>query len=206
MDAKQAKRTAKAWVDANLEAVRASAAGLPFAPGSFGAATCHTGVMFFPDVGAGLTRMREVLRPGGRAAFVAWGPEAENALFGSFWGAARPYLPAEPPAEGEAGSSAGPVVDAPSPMRFAAPGSLAEALRAAGYGDVRKEARAVDLVWPGGAETLWEFWLELMPIEGQVPAERRAAFRADVLASLRRYADGDSIRLPAAIVLASGQA
>src|SRR5918998_3845038 len=83
----------------NLVAVRASASELPFPPASFDAATCHLGVMFFPDVRAGLTRMREVLRPGRRAAFVAWGPPEENAFFGPFWSAAGPYLPEPPPAE-----------------------------------------------------------------------------------------------------------
>src|SRR5215213_4922542 len=49
----------------NLTAIETSAAALPFAPASFDAATCHFAVMFFPDVTAGLSRIREVLRPGG---------------------------------------------------------------------------------------------------------------------------------------------
>ena len=77
----------------NLVAVQASATELPFPPASFDAATCQLGVMFFPDVRAALQRIRAVLRPGGRAAFVAWGPAEENAFFGSFWSAAGPYLP-----------------------------------------------------------------------------------------------------------------
>jgi SAM-dependent methyltransferase len=189
----------------NLEAMQASAVGLPFAAGSFDAATCHMGVMFFEDVEAGLGRIRAVLRPGGRAAFAAWGPDAENALFSSFWGAARPYLAAEAANEGEAGTPQTSTADASGPARFAAPGSLSAALRAVGYADIREEARTVDLVWPGPAETLRAFWLEVSRAEERVPAEQREAFRADVLASLRRYADGDAVRLPATVVLASGR-
>ena len=47
--------------------------------------------------------------------------------------------------------------------------------------------------------------LEVSRAEERVPAEQREAFRADVLASLRRYADGDAVRLPATVVLASGR-
>ena len=34
--------------------------------------------MFFTDITAGLTRIRETLKPGKRAAFIAWGPDADN--------------------------------------------------------------------------------------------------------------------------------
>lgn len=185
---------------ANLEAVRAEAADLPFAAGSFDAATCHMVAMFFADPRAALEGIRRVLRPGRRAAFVAWGPEAENAMFGSFWGAARPHLPppdatAPPPAAG-----------APGPGRFAAPGSLGAALHGAGFADVREEARRVDLVWPGPPESLRRFWLELTRLEDRLPVDRLEGLRADVLAAFRRHAEGEAVRLPATVVVASGRA
>ena len=185
----------------NLEAVRTSVTAMPFGTGSFDAVTCHMGVMFFPDVDGGLGRIREVLRPGGRAGFVAWGPEAENLFFGSFWAAATPYLPAA----SAAGKGDGPV-DAPGPMRYAVAGSLAAALRAAGFGDVREEARRVEMVWPGRAETLRDQWFDLSGVEARVAPERRADFGRAVLAGLNRFADGETVRLSAAIVVASGRA
>ena len=124
----------------NVEPVRASAAGLPFPAKSFDAVTCSFGVMFFTDVQAGLTRIREVLRPGARAAFVAWGSPDENELFGPFRSTTTPYLP-EPPQQ--------PGPDTPHPMRFAAPGSLSAALSAAGYRDVQVDTPLVEMVWPG---------------------------------------------------------
>ena len=51
----------------NMDFALSSAAGLPFERESFDAATSHMGAMFFEDLQAGLTRMREVLCPGGRA-------------------------------------------------------------------------------------------------------------------------------------------
>ena len=188
----------------NLIAVQASVTDLPFPPASFDAATCQLGVMFFPDVQAGLARIREVLRPGGRAAFVAWGPAEENAFFGSFWSAAGPYLPESPPAE-----NAGPPAEEtpfgePGPTRFAQPGSLTAALEAAGFDDIREEARRVGCSWPEGPERLRDLWYDLTRLDQQVPADRKPALDADVLASLARFAAGDGLTMPATIVVASG--
>jgi SAM-dependent methyltransferase len=185
----------------NLTAVEASAAGLPFAAGRFDAATCHFAVMFFPDVTAGLTRIRAVLRPGGRAGFVAWGPVTANTMFGSFWSAAGPYLPPDPPPDPTVSPA-----DVPQPMRFAEPGSLSRALTAAGFMDVRESSRVVDLIWPGPAETHLAFWLDLTNIQEKVPRERQTAFHTDLLAALRRYETEGELRYSAQIVIASGHA
>jgi SAM-dependent methyltransferase len=185
----------------NLEAIQADVLSLPFGPGSFDAATCHMAVMFFPDVQAGLRRIREVLRPGGRAGFVAWGPEQENQFFGAFWGVARPYLPAAP-----AGGIAPAAADAPGPQRYSASGSLSTALRAAGFADVREELRTVEMVWPGTVETLARHWLDLSAIEAKVADERRADLHREVRRSLARFAGSGSPRFTAALVVASGLA
>lgn len=188
----------------NLTAVQAPAASLPFPPASFDAATCHFGVMFFPDVLAGLGRIRTVLRPGRRAAFVAWGPEAENTLFGSFFSAAGPYLPEPdgPPAEPAGETSFG----EPGPMRFARPGTLGRALTAAGFADVREESRSFRLAWPGSVESLKAFWFDMTRLPERLPADRLADLDRDVGAALGRFAGGDAIAFTATIVVASGRA
>src|SRR5439155_5325472 len=63
---------------ANLRCGVADAGDLPFADASFDRVTCRFGVMFFPDVPRALREVCRVLRPGGRAAFTAWGPAAEQ--------------------------------------------------------------------------------------------------------------------------------
>jgi len=191
---------------ANLVAVQASATELPFPPASFDAATCQLGVMFFPDVRAGLQRIREALRPGARAAFVAWGPAEENAFFGSFWSAAGPYLPEPPPAENASTPAAETPFGEPGPTRFAQPGSLSAALEAAGFADIREEARRVVFSWPEGPERLRDLWYDLTRLDQQVPADRKPALDAAVVASLARFAEGDALTMPATIVLASGRA
>jgi hypothetical protein len=39
-----------------------------------------------------------------------------------------------------------------------------------------------------------------------VPADRKSALDADVLASLARFAEGDGLTMPATVVVASGRA
>lgn len=165
----------------------------------FDAATCQFGAMFFLELDGGLRQIRQALRSGGRAAFAAWGPAPENALFTSFWGAAQPYLPPAPPAPP-------PTADTPAPMRFAGSGSLSAALWGAGFAEVEEDLLHFDLVWPEPAERLLAFWLDLSGVETRIPTDRQAAFRGDALASIRRYAEGETVRLPAAVVLAAGQA
>jgi SAM-dependent methyltransferase len=46
--------------------------------GSFDAAICVFGLMFFPDQDAGFKELHRVLRPGGRAAVVTWSPPERN--------------------------------------------------------------------------------------------------------------------------------
>ena len=55
----------------NIEFHEASAESLPFADKSYDVLTCRFGVMFFPDLPKALRECYRVLKPGGRAAFVA---------------------------------------------------------------------------------------------------------------------------------------
>ena len=54
---------------------------LPFADGSFDAVTCRLGLMYTPSPERAAAQARRVLHPGGRAAFLVWGPKADNSQF-----------------------------------------------------------------------------------------------------------------------------
>jgi demethylmenaquinone methyltransferase/2-methoxy-6-polyprenyl-1,4-benzoquinol methylase len=116
----------------DVDWVRGDALALPFADGSFDAATVGFGVRNLADLEAGLRELRRVLRPGGRLAVLEiTRPRGVLAPFYRVWfdvvvpllgkvlpgGSAYTYLPA-------------------SVRRFPGPEDLAEALRAAGFTDV----------------------------------------------------------------------
>lgn len=187
---------------ANLTAVQGSAGRLSFSPGTFDAVTCHMGVMFFPNITSDLQNIKRVLKPGRRAAFVAWGPPEENQLFGAFWGVVRPLLPPD----ANAFTAAPPDPDVPTPVRFSRAGTLSAELRKAGYDDVRERTLGVHLRWPGTPEQHLEMWLELTGVEDQVPAERHEELRNSVIASYRRFQQGNELIFPIPIVVASGRA
>ncbi len=54
---------------------------LPFADDSFDAVTCRLGLMYTPSPEQAAAQARRVLRTGGRAAFLVWGPKADNSQF-----------------------------------------------------------------------------------------------------------------------------
>ncbi|OKH88324.1 class I SAM-dependent methyltransferase [Thalassospira sp. TSL5-1] len=75
-----AGRAARAEI-ANLDVVAANMQSLPFSDGVFDGVSCRFGIMFCQNPDQALRETRRVLSPGGRAAFMVWGPMAENPLF-----------------------------------------------------------------------------------------------------------------------------
>jgi demethylmenaquinone methyltransferase/2-methoxy-6-polyprenyl-1,4-benzoquinol methylase len=116
-----------------VEWVQGDALALPFADGSFDAATIGFGLRNVEDVGRGLSELRRVLRPGGRLGVLdVTQPRGLLRHFYGLWfdrliplagrvipgGAAYTYLPA-------------------SVRRFPAAAALADAIHSAGFTDVR---------------------------------------------------------------------
>ena len=174
----------------NVRCQVADAGNLPFADASFDRVTCRFGVMFFPDVPRALGEVRRVLRPGGRAVFTAWGPEQEQVYWTSTAEVVRRHLGEVPP------PSAG----------FNVPGRLGTALRAVGM-DAEEESVTLNLPFPGRPTEFLEWFRgAVAPFDQMVnrlPAERREAALAEVLATLGRYDDGRHLNLPAPVVLAA---
>jgi SAM-dependent methyltransferase len=182
----------------NMTFKQADAESLPFADDSFDRVTSRLGVMYFVDAQRALKEIKRVLKPGGTAAFVAWGPAEASPYFLCGIGPFMQRLsPPPPPA------------DAPTPLRFAASGSLSRELGDAGYHRVREEQRSVNLPWPGSPEELWQHLYDvavpMRPLfDGLVPAERAQAV-SEAVAAYNAYYDGSSVNVPAAIVVASGE-
>src|SRR2546421_6410550 len=135
----------------NIEFREASAESLPFPGESYDVLTCRFGIMFFPDLAKTLRECFRVLKPGGRAAFVAWG-KREQPFFTTTAGVILKYVPAPPPA---------PDPDGPSLFMFGERDRLRRALEAAGFSNVHEEDRIVAGRWPLSVEEYWEQFSEV---------------------------------------------
>lgn len=182
----------------NVDIVQGSAGTLPYDDGVFDAATCHFAAMFFVDLTGDMKNIRRVLRPGARAAFAGWGPIEENTHLQPFFAILAKHLGPRPRPENPR--------EAPWPMRFAEAGTLADALAAAGYEDVREKQPLVNMTWPGPPETLLTFWMEMANLGPEVPSEIGTSIEEDILAHLRTVADSVGLHFTARVTVGSGRA
>jgi SAM-dependent methyltransferase len=180
----------------NFSARQADAHDLPFPDASFDLVTCRFGVMFFADCDLALRETHRVLKPGGRACFLAWGP-FDQPYWSSTMGIVHKHV-------------GGPIMapGGPNMFRFAEPGSLSGALRRAGFRDVQEETRTLPWTWPGSVEEVWEYAKSVStpfrPLLERVPAGQWEQVNTKVHAAVRQYADGDSVKFGAVVVLARG--
>jgi SAM-dependent methyltransferase len=182
----------------NFSTHQGDAHELPFGDQSFDLITCRLGVMFFAQVHQALRECRRVLKPGGRACFLAWGP-FQQPYWSSTMGIVHRHI-------------GGPLLapGAPDMFRFAEPESLSAAMREAGLSKVQEESRTLPWNWPGSAEEVWEYAQAVStpfrPLLERVPPEKRDGINADVLSAIRTRVEGDTVKFAALMVLASGQA
>jgi SAM-dependent methyltransferase len=176
---------------------QADAHSLPFPDSSFDLATSRFGVMFFRDPGLAFGELRRVLRPGARACFLAWG-SFDQPYWQSMMGVV--HLRAGGPLLQPGG---------PDPFKFAAPGSLSEVLRSAGFNAIEEETKTLPWTWPGSVEEVWEqaqaVAVPFRPMLERVPAEKWPEINAEVHAAVREYSDGEKIAFGVSVVLASGK-
>jgi SAM-dependent methyltransferase len=182
----------------NIEFREANAESLPFAAESYDVLTCRFGVMFFPDLHKALRECLRVLKPGGRAAFVAWGVQ-EQPFFATTGGIVMKHVPVPPPP---------PDPDGPSRSMFGERGRLHRALEAAGFQNVHEEDRIVDGVWTGSLEKYWEQFTEVAapfrPLIAQLTPEKRAQAEAEILAALKKFWNGREMIMPLEIIIGTG--
>ncbi len=182
----------------NIEFREANAASLPFADESYDVLTCRFGIMFFPDLRKALRECFRVLKPGGRAAFVAWGKK-EQPFFTTTAGILLKHVPVPPPP---------PDPDGPSMFMFGERDRLRRALEAAGFTNVHEEARIVNGHWAGPPEEYWEQFGEVAapfrPLLAQLSPQEKAAAIAEILTALKKFWNGREVNMPLEIVIGSG--
>lgn len=170
-----------------LAAVQACAEVLPFRPGSFSAASCRFGAMFFQPLSAALSELHRVLEPGGRVALAVWGPKPSNPYFTTVSGALDDAgVPAPSPTPGQ-----------PTVFELADEGVLASAFQTAGFGDVQVQGVPFEMLLEDTSpaeflDTQAELSSALAPrLEGADPEAVERARRSAAIAAEPWARDGD---------------
>ncbi len=176
--------------DRGLEAgfVVQDAQRLALADCSFDVVTCRFGIMFFPEPRLALAEVHRVLVAGGRAAFLVWGPLADNPMFQVTRGAVEAVLGPDPRQR--------------DPFRHAEPGALRGDFATAGFVSYVEK----DLTFERHAKAGEPFWRAPLDMTsgGRVAAlepAARAALEAEVIRRLEPFRQGDAYRLSSRIRL-----
>jgi SAM-dependent methyltransferase len=186
---------------ANTTLLRADASTHPFEPAIGDLAFSRFGVMFFDDSVRAFAAIRRALRPGGRLAFITWRRLSDNPWFLVPYLAAKPLLPAQPPADPEA----------PGPFRFADPDVLRRILSEAGFSaiDVMPHDSMMQLAGPGELARALDFAVQIGPVSralATADAGARAAAAAAIRAELAKHESANGIALAAGTWLVSARA
>jgi SAM-dependent methyltransferase len=154
----------------NIEFRRMDMAAIDLPEAGFDAVLCRWGLMFAPDVDRTLTRIRRLLKPGGRLALAVWGPPERVPMIGLPTEILNERLDLPPLPEGT-----------PTAFSLSDVDALERRLQAAGFGDVAREPVTVTLRFDS-PETYVQFRREVSNAEARAahcPPERREdAWRA----------------------------
>ena len=185
------RRAAEAGLD-NLRAKVADMESLAYPDASFDRVTCRFGIMFVPEPVRALGEARRVLKPGGRTAWMVWGPMADTTMFAVIQREVRDFLGLEPDP------------DLPQ-FRYARTGLLGSLLEEAGFAEVEERELRFDAAPPAGSR-FWEANVEMSFAEElqALAPERRAALDEQVARAFDTYLDGDRYRIEAHVRIATG--
>ena len=192
-----AKHQARVRGITNIEFRQCEADSLPFADNTFDATISRLGVMFFPDVGAGLGEMLRVVKPDGRAALAVWGTSELNPfsyLVTNVMARHVTSIPEEP--------------DAPGAFRFAEPGKLASILIDAGAIDVRERILNFHMQAPISVKQFWELRSQtsgtLREKLAALSEEEARQVQREIEEAVSEFFPNDQMNFPAQMIIVTG--
>jgi SAM-dependent methyltransferase len=171
----------------------------PLGPAAFDTVISRFGMMFFADPVAAFTNIRSATRPAGRLVFVCWQPLAANQWLMVPRAALAEHVQPPVPESG----------DGPGMFAFADPGRLRQILAAAGWRGIEITAEHTPILVGGSIDDAVGFLRtgsmgRTMLAGADAGTVDRAV--ASVRAALAPCADGDGVRLGAAVWLAQAVA
>jgi len=197
----QARTRAAAAGRANVAFWQGDAQVHPLGPATFDTVISRFGTMFFADPVAAFTNIRSATRPGGRLVSTCWQPLDANQWLLVPGAALAEHVPPPAPVSG----------DGPGMFAFADPDRLRQVLTAAGWQDVQIAPERTSILVGGGGsvddavEFLRTGSMGAAMLAGADAGTVDSAV-ASVRAALAPYADGDGVRLGAAVWLAQAVA
>lgn len=175
----------------NVKFQQGDAHVLPFADESFHRITSRLGAMFFAEPQRAFLEMWRVLKPGGTATLLVWGP-MDQPYFHTTIGTVLKLMPGSAiPAEGL------------KVFSFAEAGALASALREAKFVRADEQFFTLPFPWPGTPEEVWEYFqnvaVPFAPVFESIPTARRAEVDQEVLREIGSYYDGQTVKFTATV-------
>ena len=172
----------------NIEFRETDAEELDLPEEQFDVVLSRFGLMFLPDLGVALERIRGVLGPGGRLAAAVWGPPERVPLIAIPQQTVSRELELPPPPPGT-----------PGPLALGDADALAARVRESGFVDVRTERRDATTPWESAAEFVQFIRAIAAPVRrilaDQTPERREQVWHA-VEQAAAAYEDSDgSVRL-----------
>jgi SAM-dependent methyltransferase len=167
----------------NVEFLEIDGEKLNLPANSFDAILCRWGLMYLPDLPGVLSSMHRLLVPGGRFSAAVWDVPPNVPSLSLAARVAREILQIPPPAPG-----------VPSPFSLADSDALEEALRAAGFVNVRSQR--LEIIWEFGSSEAYvdhtrDVGGNLNALLAEYPAERQSEVWRAIEETAQQYAGED---------------
>lgn len=191
-----ARRRAEGEGLTHLETRTTNGMTFEFEDGSFDAALCRWGLMFFPAPGHALSEIRRVLKPGGRTSLAVWSTPMEVPMLSLPMGVLGKVLDLPPPPTGR-----------PGPFALADTQRLRSLLVTAGFEDVQLERVTIAPRFASPREFTNMLTDVVGPIQ-RILAGRPEAEQRELLGHIERAAQGfaaedGSVSFPSVAILAT---